>query len=136
MKLFILFFLGLIVGINPIKAMPPDTLTVVNFFGKSYAVKDGTALTQRQLKLIIRANPEAFNEFKKARQYNNLSITFSVLGGATFFLTLISETPEQFWAGILGTATFMSCSIILQDEPRSKHIRETVRLYNNYVISK
>ena len=128
---FLLVVGALIIGFNTAKAQRnSDSLSSVNFFGTVYAVKNGNALTLRELKNVVKSNPEAFKEFKRARRLRALSVTLDIVSIVPFVAAVISDNSMIFWIGTGSSGALIGAGIVIDQGPYSRSIINTVKLYN------
>ncbi|TAE86246.1 MAG: hypothetical protein EAY81_05855 [Bacteroidetes bacterium] len=128
---FFLLIGAFIFNLNSVTAQRnTDSLSVVNFFGTVYAVKSGSALTLGELKNVVKSNPSAFKEFKRARRFRTLSIALDVVSVVPFVAAIISDNSTVFWVGTGSAGLLVGSSILIDQGPYSRSIINTVKLYN------
>lgn len=128
-----LIFIALLCGVFQLKAQNQqqlDSLTIVNFFGTNFAVKNGMALTLTDLKPLVKDNPEIFKEFKRARNFKRVIFLAEVTGAVAVTLGVFSQNNQAFWAGLIGGAGIIATGVIIADGPYSRSISKMVYMYN------
>lgn len=128
---FLLVVGTLIIGFNTATAQRnSDSLSAVNFFGTVYAVKSGNALTLGELKDVVKSDPVAFKEFKRARRLKALSVTLDIISVVPFVAALVSDNETVFWLGTGTCGALIGSTILIDQGPYSRSIINTVKLYN------
>ncbi len=125
-----LFILALLPIQNAYAQNNKDTLQAVNFFGTIYAVKNSYALELRELKPLVRNNPQAFKEFKKARRIKFISQSLYVLSAIPTAIALYTEKESEFWIGISAAGLINGIATYMMLDPYNKHITFCIKEYN------
>ncbi len=107
-----------------------DSLSAVNFFGTVYPVKNGNALSLTELKRIVRDNPAAFKEFKRARRLKALSVSLDIVAVVPFVAAVLATNEAGFWLGTASAGLLIGSTIVIEHGPYSRSIINTVKLYN------
>jgi hypothetical protein len=130
-KISIPFLILFVFFTNSLKAQSgKDSLQAVNFFGTIYAVKNSYALELRELKPLIRNNPQSFKAFKKAKRLKVLSQSLNILSIVPTAAALYTEKESEFWIGISVAGLINGVAAYLMIDPYNKHITNCIKEYN------
>lgn len=101
------------------------------FSGAVYELNDSIAISVRQVKLILKDVPEAYQEFKAARAKNSIAGGLGFAGGILVALPLVTALaggePEWIYAGIGGGLILLSIPFLTSYRG---HAFNAIDLYN------
>lgn len=138
MKTLLLLALTFFIWCTPAKAQNTlkDTLDYVEHSGTIFIVKDKKTLSFPEIKRIIKNNPAAFEQFKKARRIRNLAFVLETVSTASLLVGLISENDQVFLIGAGGSVIITSLQFALLPEPYNNALLECIEEYNSTFRSK
>lgn len=129
MKLFALSLF--VICCTSLSAQQKKLTMYKTFGGAVYELNDSIAISVKQVKLILKDVPEAYQEFKTARSKNSIAGGLGFAGGVLVALPLVTALaggePEWIYAGI-GTGLIL-LSIPLLTSYRG-HAFNAIDLYN------
>lgn len=108
MRTLLTFFLTTLVLAS---AIGQKKLTMYKTFGSVVYQMDTLTLSSKQLMMVLKENPEAYNEFKFAKSKSTISSVMGFTGGLLIALPLVTAVaggqPEWIYAGA-GTALVLA----------------------------
>jgi hypothetical protein len=125
-------FALLLLHAGSIFAQQRDTIQLLNFFGTNVAAINNDIKNYRQLKPLMKAYPETFEAWKKARNAERVAQFLIILDVASTFTLLLSEN-EAFILSSLGVGVGALVTGILYTDIRNRRLKNAVELYNQKV---
>jgi hypothetical protein len=113
-------------------AQTKDTIQLINFFGTYAASIDNEIKTYRQLKPLMKAYPETYTAWKKARNAERLGQLLLATDAISTCVLLLSDNETVMLASlIVGVATLTT--FILYEDVRNRRLKEALQLYNQKI---
>ncbi|MFN5920368.1 MAG: hypothetical protein ACK45I_03605 [Bacteroidota bacterium] len=113
-------------------AQTKDTIQLINFFGTYAASIDNEIKTYRHLKPLMKAYPETYTAWKKARNAERLGQLLLAIDAIGICVLLVSDNEAIMLASLVagvGTLT----TFILYEDVRNHKLKEAVQLYNQKI---
>jgi hypothetical protein len=114
MKLFTLFIF--VSCCSALFAQQKRITMYKTFGGAVYELNDSISISVKQVKLMLKEVPEAYQEFKTARTKNGMAGGLGFIGGVLVALPLVTAVaggqPEWIYAGIGGGLIILSVPLL------------------------
>lgn len=115
------------------KAQTPDTIQLVNYFGRLTPVIDGHAVTFKQLKPMLQKYPETLQAWKKARNSARISQTLLITDVAATLLFLTTKSEEVIITSLaIGVSALVTLN--LHQDVRNLKLLYAVQMYNRKAL--
>lgn len=127
MKRFVTIYLVLIS--YDLIAQKADSIQLINFFGTYAPSINNEVKTYRQIKPLMKAYPETFAAWKKARNAERIGQLLLLTDAVATFVLLLSDN-EAVMLGSLGIGLGALTTFILYEDIRNVRLKHAVQLYN------
>lgn len=110
-------------------AQTSDSIQLINFFGTYAPSINNEVKTYRQIKPLMKAYPETFAAWKKARNAERIGQLLLLTDAVATFVLLLSDN-EAVMLGSLGIGLGALTTFILYEDIRNVRLKHAVQLYN------
>lgn len=125
---FSVFFCTLLLNFNLV-AQNCDSIQLINFFGTYAPSINNEVKTYRQIKPLMKAHPETFAAWKKARNAERIGQLLLLTDVLATFVLLLSDN-EAVMLGSLGVGLGTLTTFLLYEDIRNSRLKHAIQLYN------
>ncbi len=139
MKTYLItLLLGWAIFINGTSAQtqPKDSLDYIEHNGTIFIVKDKKTLSFPEIKRIVKNNPAAFTQFKKARRIRNIAFILETVSTASLVVGLVAENDNVFLIGAGGSILITSLQLALLPDPYNNALLNCLEEFNHPLRNK